>query len=119
MADRSPVPRSSTAPRRRHLIDPQNPPPRTPARETTKVQQWVMSALVVTTILHLAVGLTIATLFIADDQRPAQIGLNVISGAFGVIAIAAGFLIHRRSPLTPWLLLGLLPGVVGVVLVLR
>ena len=105
--------------RRRHLIDPNNPPPPPTPRSLTGVQQWVMSVLAVTTILHLSVGLMIGTLFIDDDQRVAQIGLNVIAGAFGVIAVASGFLIHRRSPLTPWLLLGLIPGIVGIVLVLR
>lgn len=115
----TPVDPKAPAPRRRHLIDPNNPPPRPTARATTHVQQWVMSALVVTTILHLSVGLMIGTLFIDDSQRTAQIGLNIIAGAFGVIAIAAGFMIHKRSPLTPWLVLGLIPGVVGVVLVLR
>lgn len=115
----SPPERSTAAPRRRHLIDPLNPPPPPTPRSLTNVQQWVMSALAVTTILHLAFGLMIATLFIGDDQRVAQIGLNVIAAAFGVIAVASGFLIHKRSPLTPWLLLGLLPGVVGTWLVLR
>lgn len=113
------APRPSSAPRRRHLIDPLNPPPPPTPRSLTNVQQWVMSALAVTTILHLAFGLMIATLFIGDDQRTAQIGLNVIAAAFGVIAVASGFLIHQRSPLTPWLALGLVPGVVGLWLVLR
>lgn len=115
----TPAETNAPAPRRRHLIDPNNPPPRPTSRATTKVQQWVMSALVVTTILHLSVGLVIGTLFIDDDQRTAQIGLNIIASAFGVIAVAAGVMIHKRSPLTPWLLLGVLPGVVGIVLVLR
>lgn len=119
VTDRSPVPRGSAAPRRRHLIDPHNPPPRTPARETTQVQRWVMSALSVTTILHLSVGLMLSTLFISDAHRTAQIGLNVIAAAFGVIAVASGFLIHQRNALTPWLAVGLLPGLVGLVLVLR
>ena len=77
----------------------------------TQVQQWVMSALAVTTILHLAAGLAVAAVF--ADARDAQVGLNVIAGAVGVLAVAAGFLIHRRSPVTPWLLLGVLPGLIG------
>ena len=35
-----------------------------------------------------------------------------------LIVAAAGFLIHQRSPLTPWLVLGLLPLVVGLFFVL-
>lgn len=105
-------------PRRRHLIDPANPPQRPTSRETTRVQQWVVSVLVVTTILHLSAGLMISTLFIGDDQPAARIGLNIIAAVFGVLAVAAGFAIHQRSPLTPWALLGTLPGVVGLVIAL-
>ena len=43
--------------------------------------------------------------------------------AFFVIAVAAaevavGLAIHKRSPLSPWLALGVLPGIVGVWLTL-
>jgi hypothetical protein len=42
----------------------------------------------------------------------------VIAAAFGVIGVAAGFLIHGKRPhawpYAPWLLLGLLPGIVGL-----
>ena len=40
----------------------------------------------------------------------------MIAGAFGVLAVAAGLAIHKRPLLTPWLLLGLLPALVGLVL---
>jgi hypothetical protein len=42
----------------------------------------------------------------------------VIGGAFGVVAVAVGIAIHGRKVLTPWLLLGCVPLVVGLVLVL-
>jgi hypothetical protein len=74
-----------------------------------------MSTLAVTTILHLAAGLIIAALYVTTLD--AQIGLLVISGAFGVIAVAVGLMIHQRRPFTPWLALGLLPTAVGAVLV--
>jgi len=79
------------------------------------VQRWVMSTLAVTTILHLAAGLVIAALYVTTLD--AQIGLLAISGAFGVIAVAVGLLIHQRSPVSPWLALGLLPPTVGAFLV--
>jgi len=107
------------APRRaRHLIDPANPPTPPSSRSLTNVQQWVMSVLAVTTIMHLSVGLVISAFFLDDSEVSARVGLNVIGAAFGVVAVAAGLAIHRRSPLSPWLLLGTLPGVVGLVLVL-
>jgi len=100
-------------------MDPDNPVRPVNDRALTNVQRWVMSVLVVFTIAHLAIGLVIAAVMISPDQPAPRIGLCVIAGLFGVIGLAAGFLIHRRSPLTPWLLVGLLPTAVGIWLVLR
>lgn len=112
-----------TPPRRaRHLIDPTAPPrrrdPHADAR-LARVQQWVMSVLAATTIVHLSAGLVIAALFIDEDDTVARVGLCLIAGAFGVLAVGIARAIHKRPPLSPWLLLGLLPAVVGVWLVLR
>jgi hypothetical protein len=105
--------------RRRHLMDPANPTrPSIDSPEITVVRQWVLSVLVGTTILHLAGGLAIAGVF-ADDSRPgAGVGLNVLAAMCGVGAVAAARLIHRRTPLSWWLLLGLIPGLVGLWFVL-
>lgn len=106
-------------PRRRHLMD-----PHAPVRDqygspgTTRVQTWVMSTLVVTTILHMAGGLLVAAWFIDAADTVPRVGLSVIAGAFGVMAVGAGLAIHKRPLLSPWLLLGLLPTVVGLVLFL-
>ena len=81
----------------------------------TRVQRWVMSVLAVSTIFHLAAGLVVAALYVTDLDS--KIGLLAISGAFGVIAIAVGLLIHQKRPLSPWLALGLLPPAVGAFLV--
>jgi hypothetical protein len=77
-----------------------------------------MSVLAVTTIGHFAAGLVIAAVFM--DSRPvsARVGIDVIAGVVGVLGVAAGFLIHQKSALTPWLLLGLLPAAVGLYLIL-
>jgi hypothetical protein len=106
--------------RARHLMDPANPQrPSVESREITRVRQWVLSVLVGTTILHLSAGLAIAGVF-ADDSRPgAGVGLCVLSGMCGVAAVLAARLIHRRRPLSWWLLLGLVPGLVGLWFVLR
>lgn len=88
-------------------------------RELTRVQQWVMSVLAVTTILHLSAGLVVAARFLPEERGVgSQIGLNVIAAAFGVAAVATGLAIHRKSLLSPWLALGVLPGVVGIWLIL-
>lgn len=108
---------------RRHLIDPNAPRPvrdhAAEAKSLTRVQRWVMSALVVTTIFHLVMGLIIAALFLDDPRPGARVGLCLIAGAFGVIAVALGLMIHGRRPVSPWLLLGLVPSAVGIVLAYR
>ena len=81
------------------------------AMTITSVQRWIMSSLAVTTILHLAGGLVLAAW--AVDVRSSKIGLLVIAGAFGLLAFAAGLVIHGRSPVHPLLLLGLLPALLG------
>jgi hypothetical protein len=73
-----------------------------------------MSTLAVFTIAHLSAGLVVAALEVPASVTTARVGLNVIAGAFGVAAVVAGLAIHRRSPLSPWLLLGLLPTAVGL-----
>jgi hypothetical protein len=109
---------SEPAPRvRKHLMTPGQPRPQN--REPMslgRVQRWVLSTLAATTILHLSVGLMVAAAF--ADRRDARVGLLVIGTVFGVIAVAAALVIHRKRPLSPWLLLGLLPGAVGAWLVL-
>ena len=78
-----------------------------------RVQKWVLSTLAVTTIAHLAAGLVLAAMFIDESRLDSRIGLLVIAGAFGVIAVLSALLIHQRRLVTPWLFLGLLPTVVG------
>ncbi|WP_240641388.1 hypothetical protein [Nocardioides ferulae] len=116
---------SSVAPpakRRKHLIDPNAPRPvRDVAREQrslSRVQRWVMSTLAVSTILHMSLALIVLTLLYEDAPLSSQIGLNVIAGAFGVLAVAAGLGIHGKRIVSPWLLLGVIPGIIGIWLTL-
>lgn len=109
--------------RRSHLMDPDAPRPvRDQAAEEkslTRVQRWVASVLAVTTIFHLMMGLILAAVVIDNPRPGARIGLCLIAGAFGVIAVALALLIHGRKPLSPWLALGLIPSVVGIYLAYR
>ena len=113
---------ASPARRARHLMDPDNPRPPAPRRagsmSTERVQQWVASALVITTLAHLAAGIVVAALYLDGARTAEQLVLVIIAGIFGVISIAAARAIHRKPILTPWLLLGLLPTVIGFYLVL-
>lgn len=102
-------------------MDPANPPRRTAQtdRNLSRVQKWVLSALAVTTILHLSAGLVVSAVFLDPDAVDGRIGLNVIAGLVGVGAVAAGRAIHEKPFLSPWLLLGLTPGLIGLWLVLH
>ena len=103
--------------RRSHLMDPNAPRPvRDPKAEhrLTRVQQWVMSVLAVTTILHMSAGLIIAAVVLDDPSPGARVGLSIIAGAFGALAVAAGRGIHQKPILSWWLLLGLVPTAVGI-----
>jgi len=104
--------------RARHLIDPTAPRPvrnlRQERESLTRVQQWVMSTLAVTTGLHMAAGLIVAAIFLDERGPVSQAGLNVIAGIFGVLSVATARAIHRRRLLSPWLLVGTLPTYVGL-----
>lgn len=101
---------------RKHLMTPGAPRPRNrDSMSLGRVQRWVLSSLAATTILHLAIGLVVAAAF--ADRLDAKIGLLVIGAAFGVVAFVTALIIHQHRLLSPWLLLGLLPSVVGAFVV--
>lgn len=103
---------------RKHLMTPGQPRPhQRDSMSVGTVQKWVMSTLVVITILHLSAGVVIAAYF--SDQVVSQVGLLVISALFGLIALASALLIHQRRPVSWWLLPGLLPALAGALLILR
>jgi hypothetical protein len=114
-----PDPRPTQVPPRlpRHLMDPNHPRPVDTRWDmsVSHVQMWVMSILITTTILHLSVGLVVAAFFV-DDRLSSQVGLLVIGGLCGVMAVVAGLAIHRKRVLTWWVLLGWLPAAVGAYL---
>jgi hypothetical protein len=106
--------------RARHLMDPDNPRPQQPRRDSmslSQVQKWVMSILATTTIFHLSAGIVIAAYFLDDKKTGSQIGLLVIAGLFGVVAMSVGFLIHQKKLPNLWLLFGWVPSIVGAWLI--
>lgn len=104
---------------RGHLLDLDAPrrviqDPEQDARDLARVQKWVMSTLAVTTILHLVVGLVVAAVMLDDAPDTSKVGLTVIAGIFGAMAVATGRAIHGSQILSPWLLLGVVPTAVGL-----
>lgn len=85
---------------------------------TEKVQQWVMSLLVLAVSCFPLGALTAAVAMLADHRHGAAAVLVGVMAALGVAAVSAGRLVHRLSPLSPWTLLGLLPSVAAAVLYL-
>ena len=68
--------------------------------------------------LWVSAGLIIAACYLSKDDTGGRIILCVIAGAFGAIAVVAARAIHRKPPLSWWLLVGLIPTVVGLILTL-
>ncbi len=79
--------------------------------EVERVQRWVMSALLVTVSFIFAGG--IALLSVASVQAGARPILLGLAGIVGVLGLAGMRVIHHKSLVTPWLLLGLSPAVIG------
>lgn len=95
-------------------MDPNNPQP-TERRDMslTSVQQWVLSVLAATTIMHMQIGVIIGAATLHTDERAGRIVLMIVSAGFGLLAMGAALLIHKKSPLHPLLLIGLIPTLIG------
>lgn len=84
-----------------------------------QVQRWVVSLLVLA-VSSFPLGAMAATAIVLDqDGRHGKaLLLVVIMAALGCVATGVVRRIHERSPLTPWLLLGLAPAVTTFLFVL-
>ena len=72
-----------------------------------------MSSLALVTIEHLATGLVILAAMMDPSRRSDRIGLLINAAVIGVLGVVAFCLIHKKRWLTPWLLLGTVPSIVG------
>lgn len=79
-----------------------------------RVQRRVVSVLIITTLIHLTVGLVLAADAINDDRRYAQVILILIGAAFYVLGIAAVSAINKKPLLSWWMLTGLIPVAAGL-----
>jgi hypothetical protein len=117
-------PQAKAKKRPRHLMDPDNPrrevvqPTGSGVMSLEPVQKWVLSVLAAVTIVHLAIGLVVAAMYVDDSRTDAEVGLNVLAAAFGILSVVVFRAIHQKSLLSAWLLLGLVPGIVGLFLTL-
>jgi hypothetical protein len=83
--------------------------------DITRVQRWVASSLTLTVAYVWAGGMVILALSSGFDQsrESAQFMIFVMAGIIGIGAIVGVRLINGLSWITPWLLVGLLPTIVG------
>jgi len=100
---------------RKHLmVAGQTRAPSATSRSTVVVQRWVVTVLMLSVAFHFAGGLAFAAYFAAPRGLSSQVGLLVIAAIMGFLAVGAALAIHQRSPLTLWMVWGLLPSLVGV-----
>ncbi|MEO6470278.1 MAG: hypothetical protein ABIR57_00525 [Aeromicrobium sp.] len=80
-----------------------------------QVQRWVITVLVFA-ITSFPIGGLVAvshSVHGQEDRRGSAIGLMIMAGVIGVLAVGAMRMIHKRSVATPLLILGVLPAAVA------
>ncbi|WP_329000823.1 hypothetical protein OHA18_41130 [Kribbella sp. NBC_00709] len=73
------------------------------------VQRWVASVILFHVGSVPAITLAVYSIGVAKTDHGRGVGLWIMSGVIGVLTTAGIRLIHQRSPLSLWLVLGLLP----------
>ena len=76
-----------------------------------RTQQWVISALISAVASFPTGALIIVTHVIRKDDPATAVALCIMTGVLGVIAVVAILLMHRRSPMSFFLCLGLIPAI--------
>lgn len=96
-------------------MDPNNPRPpqqRGKGMELGQVQRWVLSIVALGVVgLHSA-AMAAAPLAFNSGVAGAKPALLIISGIFGMMAVVAALVIHKKSPFSPLLIFGWVPAVI-------
>lgn len=77
------------------------------------VQRWVISTLLVVVGGAPASALAAYSTRLADEDYTGAVGLWVMSCVIGIVVAGAVLVVHRRFPVSPWLLAGLIPSAIG------
>ena len=84
-----------------------------------QVQRWVVTFLILAVASFPLGALTaVSHAIVADGRRADAILLLGVMVALGVLALGVIRMVHRRPPLSPWLLCGAVPAIVAAVVVL-
>lgn len=98
----------------KHLMVPGSPRPQSRySTSAEQVQKWVLSSLVIVTLGHLCAGIVVGAIFTPAARVEARVVLLVIAGIFGVLGVVGVLLIHKKPPVSPWLVTGFLPTLIG------
>ena len=73
------------------------------------VQRWVASVILIHVGSVPAVTLAVYAIGIAKTEYGKGVGLWAMSGVIGLLTVAGVLAIFRRSPLSLWLIAGILP----------
>ena len=85
----------------------------------TKVQQWILAGMLGCFGLGLAASLSYSAWLMMDRDKPSNAwGLWAMGVIVGLLVMGGTRLLHERSPLSWWLLLGLVPAAVGLPFIL-
>ena len=95
-------------------------PKRRNEMSTEQVQRWVISILVFAISAFPIGGLIAATYAELNRGRHgAAVGLMIMAGVIGVLAIGAIRIIHKRSVASPLLILGVVPASIAAYFLFR
>ncbi len=78
------------------------------------MQRWILSGMLGILGLGLAISLSYSALLMMDENEAGRAwGLWTMGLIVGILVMGGTRLIHQRSPLSWWLVLGVLPAAVG------
>ena len=77
------------------------------------VQRWVASVLVIVVAGGPAAALAYYSASLAGTEPSTAVGLWVMSGVIGLAAMVGILIIHRRSPVSPLVVIGLIPAAIS------
>lgn len=100
--------------------DEKRPSPERQEMSLTQVQRWIISLLIFVLCAFPVGGLIgLSHAVLKQDRTGSAIGLAIMSGVIGTIGVAGMRIAHQRSLLTPLLLLGMVPALIGAFFVFR
>jgi len=78
------------------------------------VQRWILTGMLGTFGFSIAISLSYSAMLMMDEKEPGRSwGLWTMGLVVGVLVMGGVRLIHDRTPLSWWLVLGVMPAAIG------